>query len=130
MDRRQLVNEVMDLYDENQRLRWENQRLNERLCLSGTEVAPTFELGVIDKEVMRIGRKKVVDESLDYWKTVSTVTDDNDNARPQSFHEWLRVVVRRDKLPRWASYDDFVSYFEEDLRAVYEEKLGEWREGD
>ena len=129
MDKKAMVIEVMDLFDEIERLRWENRHLRESMA-SGVEVAPTFELGVIDREVMRVGREKVVKESLNYWQGVQEIRDENDNVRPETFHEWLADVVQRSKVPKWASYNDFVSYFEDDLRAIYEERLLDFREGE
>lgn len=80
-----------------------------------------IEESMIDEAVLNIGRKYVLKDCTYSWNTVeASVDEESGDVSVISYEKWLKDKVKR--IPDYASRDGFLSYFEDDLRKMYEEE--------
>lgn len=120
-DKYQMVSDILHLYDENDRLRSENQHLKVIIDEATTqEVPPSDEdkaMSFARAHIYEAGRKAIVTESLDYFKSVRTKTVNGDTV-PETFNDWASHTV--EKIPSWMSRDTFMKLFDDVLHDVYD----------
>lgn len=117
MERNEMVMGVLEAYDRIERLEAENEKLKAGMVKSvatGTESDP-FE--GINARILQVGREKLAEESLDYWKDVKAERK-NGVIVAEDFEDWLKRRV--DKVPSFMSYEQFTHLCKAELRSVYE----------
>lgn len=79
------------------------------------------ELPRLDRIALKIGKKKIVKDSLDYWVSVSAVRDtETGNLVIEKFNDWVERSIS--SIPNEFSKNDFMEYFDWELRIKYEEE--------
>lgn len=68
--------------------------------------------------IMEYGRKKLVEEALSYWDSVSVSRGDEGHLVVQGFSKWRKERV--DKVPEFLSREDFYVLMDAELRETYE----------
>lgn len=124
MDKYAVVEAVLKVYDENARLRIENERLKQLKADIATISAPT-ECGSDSyayamARIMEAGRKVIMDKALDYWHDVRLHRNDDGSLSVEKFEEWRKDKVS--KVPDYMSRDDFYKLIDVELRSEYEKK--------
>ena len=119
-----IIRAVLDAYDKMDDLEHENKMLKKRLEAFENGVPEEVEqIGFLDKEVLKVGRKKLFEDALCYWHSVRYNEDDETGeVSLQSFEQWRKDSIKREKVPSWMSFDAFFDYFDVELRAMYEEE--------
>ena len=121
MNKTELITEIINLADK-------AERYDELITIKATQTTqPKQESGKeglsdIDRTVLNIGKQRVVDGVIRYWKEVVVRTDEETGERIiQSYENWLKKKV--DEVPDYISRKEFLIYFDKELREVYEEEL-------
>lgn len=122
-----VVEAVLKVYDENARLRIENERLkylNEDIAFNS---APT-ECGsdpyaYAKARIMEAGRKAIMDKALDYWHDVRVCRNDDGSLSVEKFEKWRKDKVS--KVPDYMSREDFYKLMDVEIRSEYEKKKRE-----
>lgn len=109
-----VVEAVLKVYDENARLRIENERLKR---LNDDESAP---YAYAKARIMEEGRKSLVDKAIKYWPDVTVRRDDSGSIVAEKFEKWRKENV--DEVPGFMSRDDFYKLMDTEIRAVYEKE--------
>ena len=124
IDRNEIIRKVLDAYDTIERLQFENTSLRSRLEMFENAVPEEIEhIGYLDEEVLKVGRKKLFEDALGYWHSVRYNEDgETGDVSVQSFEQWRKDSIKREKVPSWMSLDAFYDYFDPELRAMYEEE--------
>ena len=119
-----IIRAVLDAYDEMDNLEHENEMLKKRLETFENGVPEEVEqIGFLDTEVLKVGRKKLFEDALGYWHSVRYNEDDETGeVSLQSFDQWRKQSIKCEKVPSWISLDAFFDYFDVELRAMYEEE--------
>lgn len=119
-----VVEAVLKVYDENARLRIENERLkrlNEDIAFNA---APTeCESGpyaYAKARIMEAGRKKLVHDALKYWHDVDVRRDDSGLLVVEKFEKWRKDNVS--EVPEYMSREDFYKLMDAEIRAEYEKE--------
>ena len=121
MNKNELVVEIMNLCDENERLKNELQimkndsRLNQKVI----EKQPSRMI----LELIKVGENKMLRDCLYSWKEVQvTYDDENDIYKATSFGKWLNKKLQKDNIPRTISQTEFEEYFNDQLHEMYEKE--------
>jgi hypothetical protein len=117
MERNDMVMGVLEAYDRISRLEAENAKLRAGMVESATVSTEKDPFEGINARILQVGREKLVEESLDYWKDVN-VERKNGVIVADGFEDWLKRRV--EKVPSFMSYEQFVLLCEAELRSVYE----------
>ena len=124
IDRNEIIRKVLDAYDTIERLQFENTSLRSRLEMFENGVPEEIEqIGYLDGEVLKVGRKKLFEDALSYWHSVHFNEDEETGeVSIQPFEQWRKDSIKREKIPSWISLDAFYDYFDVELRAMYKEE--------
>lgn len=119
-----VVEAVLKVYDENARLRIENERLRQLNADIATIAAPTEcesdPYAYVKARIMEAGRKMLVDKALIYWHDVDVRRDDSGLLVVEKFEKWRKDKV--DKVPDYMSREDFYKLMDAEIRAEYEKE--------
>lgn len=119
-----VVEAVLKVYDENERLRIENERLkqlNEDIAFNG---APTEcerdPYAYAKARIMETGREKLAHDAFRYWRDVTVRRNDDGSLSVERFEKWRKDNV--DKVPDFMSRDGFYKLMDAEIRAEYEKE--------
>lgn len=119
-----VVEAVLKVYDENARLRIENERLKRLNDDIATIAAPTecegYPYAYAKARIMEEGRKNLVDKALKYWPDVTVRRDDSGSIVVEQFEKWRKDNVN--KVPDFMSREDFYKLMDTEIRAAYEKE--------
>lgn len=119
-----VVEAVLKVYDENARLRIENERLKRLNDGIATIAAPTEcesdPYAYAKARIMEEGRKNLVDKAIKYWPDVTVRRDDSGLIFVEKFEKWRNDNVA--EVPDFMSREDFYKLMDTEIRAVYEKE--------
>ncbi len=118
MNKTELITEVLNLYDVIGALKNQNEKLalNQLPSNSVAEQNISF----IDKTMIEVGKKRVLENVLYSWREVNVKYDDETNTyKATSFENWIEKKINKSYIPSYISYDGFLSYFHNDLEKMY-----------
>lgn len=119
-----VVEAVLKVYDENARLRIENERLKRLNDDIATIAAPTEcesdPYAYAKARIMEAGRKNLVDKAIKYWPDVTVRRDDSGLIFVEKFEKWRKDNVG--EVPDFMSREDFYKLMDTEIRAVYEKE--------
>lgn len=119
-----VVEAVLKVYDENARLRIENERLKRLNDDIATIAAPTEcesdPYAYANARIMEEGRKNLVDKAIKYWPDVTVRRDDSGLIVVEKFEKWRKDNVG--EVPDFMSREDFYKLMDSEIRAVYEKE--------
>lgn len=114
-----VVEAVLKVYDENARLRIENERLKR---LNEDIAAPTGcgsdPYAYAKARIMEAGRKAIADKAFRYWHDVTVRRNDDGTLGVEKFEKWRKDNV--DEVPDYMSREDFYRLMDAEIRAEYE----------
>lgn len=117
MERNDMVMGVLDIYDRNERLEAENEKLKAGMVTSLAKSTESDPFEGIKARILQVGREKLAADSLDYWKDVR-VERKGGVVVAETFENWLKCKI--EKVPSFMSYEQFVLLCKAELRSVYE----------
>ena len=117
-----VVEAVLKVYDENARLRIENERLRHLNDDIATIAAPTEceidPYAYAKARIMEAGRKAIADKAFRYWHDVTVRRNDDGTLSVEKFEKWRKDNV--DEVPDYMSREDFYKLMDAEIRAEYE----------
>lgn len=119
-----VVEAVLKVYDENARLRIENERLMHLNDDIATIAAPTEcesdPYAYAKARIMEAGRKAIVDKAFKYWHDVTVRRNDDGSLSVEKFEKWCKDNVS--EVPDYMSREDFYKLMDAEIRAEYEKE--------
>lgn len=119
-----VVEAVLKVYDENARLRIENERLKRLNEDIASSAAPTECEGdryaYAKARIMEDGRKKLAHDAFKYWHGVDVLRDGSGSITVEKFEKWRRDNVS--EVPEYMSREDFYRLMDAEIRAEYEKE--------
>lgn len=119
-----VVEAVLKVYDENARLRIENERLRHLNDDIATIAAPTEcesdPYAYVKARIMEAGRKAIADKAFKYWHDVTVRRDEDGSLSVEKFEKWRKDNV--DEVPDYMSREDFYKLMDAEIRAEYEKE--------
>ena len=123
--RRDIVGDVLTLFDYVEELERENERLKreQKVQPRRTEKENT---NYIDSIMLRKGRAQTLNYALSNWHKVEcTYDDETDTYNCTSYLKWLEKKVSNERMPKEISFNDFTKYFKNELLELYEKEKKE-----
>ena len=92
------------------------------------EEKTTMENKLVEKEILRLGKKRLLEEIIDrvYLKQASDIIKFNET----SFEEWSRGILMTSCIPKAISYDSIIEYYKDDLMIFYNRGVKEANDKD
>lgn len=119
-----VVEAVLKVYDENARLRIENERLkrlNEDIAFNAAPTECESDPYARAKaRIMEAGRKKLVHDAFKYWHDVDVRRDDSGLPVAEKFEKWRKDNVS--EVPEYMSREDFYKLMDAEIRDEYEKE--------
>ena len=119
-----VVEAVLKVYDENARLRIENERLkrlNEDIAFNAAPTECESDPYAYAKaRIMEAGRKKLAHDAFKYWHDVDVRRDDSGLLVVEKFEKWRKDNVS--EVPEYMSREDFYKLMDAEIRAEYEKE--------
>lgn len=105
MTKQEMIIELMNLFDENKYLKEKSER----------KVSDN----VIDQSVLEYGKSKILEDCLYSWINVRCEYDEHSKMYYYTpFEKWTTGKISR--VPDFMSKNEFLTYFAEELQAMYE----------
>lgn len=119
-----VVEAVLKVYDENARLRIENEllkQLNEDIAFNAAPTECKSDPYAYAKDrIMEAGREKLAHDAFRYWRDVTVRRNDDGSLSVERFEKWRKDNV--DKVPDYMSRDGFYKLMDAEIRAEYEKE--------
>lgn len=119
-----VVEAVLKVYDENARLRIENERLRNLNADIATIAAPTEcesdPYAYAKARIMEAGRKAIAAKAFMYWRDVTVRRNDDGSLSVEKFEKWRKDNVS--EVPDYMSREDFYKLMDAEIRAEYEKE--------
>lgn len=117
----EMVVEVMNIYDENELLK---NRIKELEAMQNEPIlaVETKEMSNVEKQIFYLGKKNLIDKCIRSWKECHAEYDDNNEIKVTTYEKWLKDKIYNDEIPKNIAWQQFADYFEDDLKAIYDEE--------
>lgn len=119
-----VVEAVLKVYDENERLRIENERLKQLNAEIAFNAVPTEcesdPYGYAKARIMQAGREKLAHDAFGYWHDVTVRRNEDGSLSVERFEKWRKDNVG--KVPDYMSREDFYKLMDAEIRAEYEKE--------
>lgn len=121
MNKTELISEIINVLDKAEQY--------DKLMITRVQPVASAEkkeeakpVSLVDKMVMKAGRKKIVNDVVSsYWASVRvSKNEDTGVIDIQSYDSWVNKNVK--EVPDYISKCDFIIYFDTELREMYEDK--------
>ena len=114
----QIVLDVIDVFEEAERLRAEVARLSAAAAAGIDDGSPTTKTSPADAYIYAEGRREVFESCYCSWRRSVRVSEEG---IPTPYADWVRDAV--DNVPDCMSRDQFVEAFDYELRAKYADEV-------
>lgn len=123
LKRQDLVNSILDVFDYIDVLKAENENLKNNVPkVKSEDKNVTF----IDALMIEEGKKEVFKNATYHWSKVGCSYDEeSDTYNFTSFSNWLKEKISINNIPSSMSYDDFITYFKNELLETYKKEKEE-----
>lgn len=130
MKKYETLNEIMKIYDENERLKRENSELLVAVNSFGKPTPVKIESD-IEKIIMEYGIEAAIKkfERYSFHRKVELHENDEGMKIAKSFDKWYADYIDESKFPGSISKDEFKRFLLPHLKNVYEDELeSSWKE--
>ena len=132
MEKRELINGIIDLFEELQKLEADNKHMKTLVnaCAardatpSDSEHSGEFN-GISVKnltKLLKYAAEQLVSEAGYKYDGVSGYIDDEGNIKVASFDKWVNNSYHKGMIPSWLSFEDFITFCNTQLFVIYYEK--------
>lgn len=126
MKKEEMINQIIGLYDEDTKLKYELEAVIKELKAVNKELEAVKEqelhkkdiipnLNDMDLKTMEFGKKSILKKSLYSW---------NEYCKNISFNDWIDKKLS--KIPDFMSKNIFIKYFSIELKEMYEKEKNEY----
>ena len=123
--RRDIVGDVLTLFDYVEELERENERLKREQKVQPRRTKDENKT-CIDEFILRKGKAQVFDYVINRWyKVECTYDEETESYNYTSYIKWTEKKISRERMPKEFSFNMFVGYFKEELMEMYVEEKKE-----
>ena len=121
MNKNELVVEIMNLCDENERLKNELQIMKNDSLLNQKVIEKQPSRMILT--IIQVGEREILKDCLYSWKEVkATYDEENGVYKVTSFEKWLKDKLQKNNIPKSVSLAEFEEYFSDQLHEMYEKE--------
>lgn len=132
MEKRELINGIIDLFEELQKLEEDNKHMKTLVnaCAARNVTPNDFDHsgefnGISNKyltNILNYAAEQLV-RNIGYpYNGISGYIDDEGIIRVESFDKWVSNSYYKGAIPDWISFDDFIAFCNKQLYSIYNEK--------
>ena len=123
--RRDIVGDVLTLFDYVEELEIENERLKREQNVQPRRTKDENK-SCIDEFILKKGKAQVFDYVINRWyKVECTYDEETDSYNYTSYIKWTEKKISRERMPKEFSFNMFAGYFNEELMKMYAEEKKE-----
>ena len=132
MEKRELINGIIDLFEELQKLEADNKHMKTLVNACAARNVTPSDLdhsgefsGISNKYLTNIldyAAGQLVNEAGYTYNSVSGYIDDEGNIKVASFDKWVKNSYYKTTIPDWLSFEDFLAFCNNQLQSIYNEK--------
>lgn len=123
--RRDIVGDVLTLFDYVEELERENEHLKAERNVQPKK-AKEENTNYIDDIMLKKGRAQVLNYVLSDWYTVDcNFNEDTEKYDYTPYQKWLEKKISNERMPKDISFNDFTTYFKDELLDIYMEERKE-----
>ena len=132
MEKRELINGIIDLFEELQKLEADNKHMKTLVNACVARNATPSDLdhssefdGISVKHLTNIlnyAAEHLVSETGYKYDGVSGYIDDEGNIKVASFDKWVNNSYHKGMIPSWLSFEDFITFCNTQLYDIYYKK--------
>ena len=123
--RRDIVGDVLTLFDYVEELERENEHLKAERNVQSKK-AKEENTNYIDDIMLKKGRAQVLNYVLSDWYTVDcNFNEDTEKYDYTPYQKWLEKKISNERMPKDISFNDFTTYFKDELLDIYMEERKE-----
>lgn len=123
--RRNIVGDVLTLFDYVEELERENERLKREQNVQPRRTKDENK-SCIDEFILKKGKVQIFDYVINRWyKVECTYDEETDSYNYTSYIKWTEKKISRERMPKEFSFNMFVGYFNEELMKMYAEEKKE-----
>ena len=132
MEKRELINGIIDLFEELQKLEEDNKHMKtlvnacaaQKVMPSDLDHSDEFS-GISNKFIIKIlnyAAEQLVRNIGYLYNGISGYIDDEGIIRVESFDKWVSNSYYKGAIPDWISFEDFIAFCNKQLYSIYNEK--------
>lgn len=132
MEKRELINGIIDLFEELQKLEEDNKHMKTLVNACAAQKVMPSDLdhsgefsGISNKfltKILNYAAEHLVNEAGYHYNSVSGYIDDEGNIKVASFDKWVSNSYYKTTIPDWFSFEDFLAFCNNQLHSIYDEK--------
>lgn len=132
MEKRELINGIIDLFEELQKLEADNKHMKTLVnACAARNVTPSdldhsVEFNATSNKyltnILDYAAEKLVNEAGYDYNSVSGYIDDEGNIKVASFDKWANSSYYKTTIPDWLSFEDFLAFCNKQLYSIYNKK--------
>lgn len=125
MDKREMIFEVMNMYEEIERLNNQvNDLRNENIRMKLKEQSEV--INSIDYKMIEVAKIHLLKECLYSWNTVYVIyEEEKDIFTAEKYEKWIERKIKNENLPKNFSFNEFVDCLDKELHEMYEKEKEE-----
>lgn len=125
MKKQELILEVMNLFEDKEQLEREVKDLKSKMDIPLINNEGN-QMNRIDQTIFEIGRKALFESIVYSYSSYKSITvsrdDETEEIVVQTYSDWFKQVVQKEKIPNHLSLKETLDYFEGDFKSLYEEQ--------
>ena len=132
MEKRELINGIIDLFEELQKLEEDNKHMKtlvnacaaQKVMPSDLDHSDEFS-GISNKfltKILNYAAEQLANEAGYQYNGVSGYIDDEGNIKVASFDKWVSNSYYKTTIPDWLSFEDFLDFCNNQLYSIYSDK--------
>ena len=132
MEKRELINGIIDLFEELQKLEEDNKHMKTLVNACAAQKVTPSDLdhsgefsGISNKfltKILNYAAEQLVNEAGYHYNSVSGYIDGEGNIKVASFDKWVSNSYYKTTIPDWFSFEDFLAFCNNQLHSIYDEK--------
>ena len=132
MEKRELINGIIDLFEELQKLEADNKHMKTLVnaCVARNVTPSDLDHsgefnGISNKyltKILNYAAEQLVNEAGYNYNGVSGYIDDEGNIKVASFDKWVNSSYYKTTIPDWLSFEDFLALCNTQLYNIYYQK--------
>lgn len=125
MNKKEMIFEIMNLYDENAMLNIQIDNLiSENAKLKSNKLDKEF--NSTDYKMIEVAKIYLLKECLYSWNTVYVIYDEEkDTYTAEKYEKWLEQKLIKDEIPENLSVEEFKIVLDDELHEMYEKEKEE-----
>ena len=125
MNKKEMIFEIINLYDENALLNIEiNNLKSENAKLKSIKLNKEF--NSTEYKLIEIAKELLLKNCLYSWHKVYVAYDEEkDTYTAEKYEKWIERKIKNENLPKNISFNEFVDYLDKELHEMYEKEKEE-----